>query len=100
MAVGIQYAVTDVNNNVGQLAHQLKITLDELHAMRLWYLALGAGGLTNAAYSMTSGDDATIGSALADAEQLYQLFHDNGTLADRERFHGIPGEAVGLWILK
>lgn len=96
MAVGIQYAVTDVNNNVGQLAHQLKITLDELHAMRLWYLALGAGGLTNAPYSMTSGDDATIGSALSDAEQLYQLFYDNGTLATAKDFTAFLGRLWGF----
>ena len=96
MAVGIQYAVTDVNTNVGNLARNLKIYLDELHALRLWYLALGAGGLTNAPYSMAAADDATIGSALADAEQLYQLFHNNGTLTTAKDFTAFLGRCWGF----
>jgi hypothetical protein len=93
---GLQYSATDVNTNIGTLMRQLNVILTDLHVARQWYLQLGAGGLTNAPYSMSSADDATIASALSDAEELYQLFHNNGTLATSKDFTAFMGRLWGF----
>lgn len=96
MGVGVQTTANDVNNTLGGLTRELTVSLEQLHLLHVWYVALGAGGLTNAPYSFTAGDDATVGSALSDAEQLYQLFHNNGTLGTAKDFTTFMGKAWGF----
>jgi hypothetical protein len=96
MSAGLIYSATDVNNNIGNQMRQLHVTLGNLHVMHQWYLALGAGGLTQSPYLMSAADDANIGSALSDAEQLYQLFNNNGTLAAAKDFTVFMGRLWGF----
>lgn len=86
MASGLQPSVTDVNNTVGSACRDLKLALERLHDLRSWYLALGAGGLTQVPYSLSAADDANVASALSDAEQLYQLYLGAQTLSVAKDF--------------
>lgn len=86
MAVGNQPSLADVNAQLSSVASALHSTLIHAHELHTWYVALGPGGLTNLPYSMSAADDATAGSALADAEQLYQIFIGTQSLATVKDF--------------
>lgn len=96
MSAGLQPTLTDVNNTVGNQLRTLNTLLTQLHQLRTWYLSLGAGGLTNVPYSMSAADDANVGSALADAEQLYQIYVGNQALATAKSFHTFADRLTGF----
>lgn len=86
MSVGNQPSISDVNAELTSVSVALNSTLSRAHDLHTWYTGLGPGGLTNAPYSLSSADDATVGSGLADAEQLYQIFLGAQSLANAKDF--------------
>jgi hypothetical protein len=92
MSVGLQPNTSDVNVTIGSAMRDVKLTLERIHALRAWYLGL-VGGLQGA-YGISADDDATFGSALADLDQLYDLFTGAATLSTAKDFRTF---AKRLW---
>src|SRR5271165_2352125 len=87
MAAGLTAGLTlaQFNQQTGAILLQLVQSLDQINEVYIFLQALGGSNLTTT-LGMASGDVATLTSAFNDAYQLYQIFHDQATLATAKDF--------------
>lgn len=84
-----------VNQAAGRLAVQLRETFELVDQFNTWHAGVGAAGL-QADFGFTSGEAAIIGSAIADFEQLRQIYLGNSDLTVAKNFRAFSDDLEGL----
>jgi hypothetical protein len=96
MAAGLTANMTlaAFNAQAGTILLNLVQALDQVNEMNTFLSTQGAAGL-NTLIGMASGDATILISAFTDAEQLYNLFHNNGTLTNAKDFTAFIKQVIG-----
>lgn len=95
MAVGNAafQSAADINHSVGSIAAQLDHLMVQIQRVQVF---MAATDLKVAPYTMSSGDEATIKSAMTDLDQLRQVYQGLATRTPAYDYRTFAKQLIGL----